>query len=201
MITIAPPRHYSPAEYLALEETAESRSEYQNGAIIAMTGGSINHNQIVISLCLLLRLALKTQPSPVPQKTRVFSSDVRLWIPTYNCYTYPDVLVIQGEPQLQDDRSDIVMNPTLIIEVLSKSTRDYDRGEKFKYYRSLPSFAEYLLVDQFQMQVDQFRKIKNPKTTEEAWIFQSYDQPTAQIELSALGISLRMEDIYEDIVF
>ena len=93
------------------------------------------------------------------------------------------------------------MNPILMIEVLSKSTRDYDRREKFKYYRSLPSFAEYLLVDQFQMQVDQFRKIKNPNTTEEAWIFQSYDQPTAQIELSALGIFLGIEDIYEDIVF
>jgi len=195
MITIAPPRHYSPAEYLALEETAESRSEYQNGAIIAMTGGSANHNWIAGNIFALLKAALRGT------EAKVFIGDLRLWIPTYNCYTYPDILVIQGEPQFQDDRSDIVMNPILMIEVLSKSTRDYDRREKFKYYRSLPSFAEYLLVDQFQMQVDQFRKIKNPKTTEEAWIFQSYDQPTAQIELSALGIFLGIEDIYEDIVF
>jgi Uma2 family endonuclease len=195
MITIAPPRHYSPAEYLGLEETAESRSEYHNGAIVTMTGGSINHNWISGNLFALLKGALRGT------QAKAFIGDLRLWIPSYNCYTYPDVFVIQGEPQFQDDRSDIVMNPILIVEVLSKSTRDYDRGEKFKYYRSLSSFSEYLLVDQYQMQVDQFRKIQNPKTTEEAWIYRSYDQPNAQIELTTLGISLEIEKIYEDIVF
>ena len=195
MISTAPPRLYSPAEYLALEKNAESRSEYHDGKIIPMTGGSINHNRIAGNVFALLKAALRGT------QAKVFIGDLRLHIPAYSCYTYPDVFVIQGDPLFQDDRTDVVLNPTLIIEILSKSTQDYDRGEKFRYYRSIPSFTEYLLVDQYRIQVEQFSKMMDGSTPESAWIFRSYSQIHDTIASPALDIQISMTEVYEDIIF
>lgn len=102
-------RHYTPEEYLAQEETAEFRSEYRDGDIVPVTGGSINHNSIVVNLCALFKFALRGT------NCKVFTSDLRLWIPRYRQYTYPNVMVIQGSPVFQERRTDTVMNPRLII--------------------------------------------------------------------------------------
>jgi Uma2 family endonuclease len=191
MAVAVSPRLYSSAEYLALEEMAEFASEYRDGEIVPMTGGSIHHNRIAGNLFALLKSLLRGRDA------KAYIGDLRLWIPEYRRYTYPDVMVIQGQPQFQDDRSDIVINPVLIGEVLSKSTQNYDRGDKFKCYRSIPTFREYLLIDQYQIQIEQFSKT----TAEDGWMFQAYDQPEDKIRSSVLGLEIGISDLYEDVNF
>jgi Uma2 family endonuclease len=186
----SPPKLYSPAEYLSLEEKAEQRHEYHNGLIIPMTGGSLIHNQIIINLCTFLRTALK------PKKGKVFASDLRVWIPEICRYTYPDVFVIQDEPQFYENRTDTILNPALIIEVLSPSTSDYDRGEKFKAYRSITNFQEYWLVEQSQLQVEQYCR-----SDDNTWLYRAYEDPQAIIRSPLLNVETTMEEIYEDVEF
>jgi Uma2 family endonuclease len=130
MVVETPPRHYSIEEYFALEETTEYRNEYRNGEIVTMTVGSINHNQIIVNLVIALSLVLREQ------NYGVYANDLRLWIPRYREYTYPDILIIKDEPVFEERRTDIVVNPCIIFEVLSKSTSSRDRGDKFTYYRT-----------------------------------------------------------------
>ena len=148
-------RYYSLEEYLALEEAADYKSEYIDGEIVPMAGGSINHNQIAGNFYAELNFAFKKLDY------RVFMSDVRLWIAKRRIYTYPDVMVIVGEPEYDSDspagtlrdRTDTITNPKVIVEVLSDSTKGYDRSGKFQAYRTLPTFAEYLLIDQTKIYV------------------------------------------------
>ncbi|NOQ34470.1 MAG: Uma2 family endonuclease, partial [Methylococcaceae bacterium] len=131
---------YSVEEYLSLEEHATERSEYYNGEIFTMAGGTPEHNQISGNLYAELNFALKKKDF------RVYISDIKLWVPQKNSFLYPDVLIIKGEPELYNNSKDILLNPVVIIEVLSDSTKDYDRNEKFAQYRSLESLQEYILV-------------------------------------------------------
>jgi len=116
---------YTPEEYLEFEVNSEERNEYINGEISPMTGGTPNHNQISGNLYAAMNFALKRQPY------RVFVTDQRLWIPRKRIYTYPDVIVVQGELQMQEGRRDTIANPLMIAEVLSASTRSYDKDTKF----------------------------------------------------------------------
>ncbi len=134
-------RTYTPEEYLELEEKAEYKSEYRDGEIIPMAGGTTNHNKIALNFAAALKYGLKKQ------NYDVYIGDVRLWIPRYRQYTYPDVMLIKGEPIYQNANTTTVMNPLLIAEVLSKSTSNYDQGDKFLYYRSIPEFQEYILIN------------------------------------------------------
>ncbi|MEB3273722.1 MAG: Uma2 family endonuclease [Prochlorothrix sp.] len=190
MLTTAPPRHYSPAEYLTQEETADFRSEYHNGEIIPMTGGSLNHNRIAGNMFALLKIALRGTAA------HAFIGDLRLSIPTHNRYTYPDILVIQGSPQFLDNRTDTILNPTLILEVLSKSTQDYDRGDKFLFYRSIPSLQEYILVDQYKIHLEQFSKLDDRN-----WNYCPYGPDESVLSLTTLGLELPIAEIYEDVTF
>ncbi|GAB4324052.1 MAG: Uma2 family endonuclease [Leptolyngbyaceae cyanobacterium] len=190
MQTLVQPRFYTPEEYLGLEEKAEFRNEYRNGAIVPMTGGSDNHNCIIINCCTLLRTQLRGT------EYRVRSSDLKVWIPRYNQYTYPDVFVIQGHPVFQENRTDTVTNPLFIIEVLSKSTRNYDKTDKFKYYRSIPTFREYLLINQYAYDIEHYIK-----TEEGYWLLKEYEEPTTVLRLESLGISVAIADLYEDVDF
>lgn len=183
-------RSYTPEEYLALEERAELRSEYRDGEIVPMTGGSINHNRITGSIYAFLKYALRGK------NLEPFTSDLRLWIPRYRQYTYPDVFVIQGEPVFQDRRTDTIMNPCLILEVLSKSTQDYDRTDKFRYYRSIPEMQEYVLVDQYEVGVEHYAKLEDG-----SWRFREYDSATNSISLAAVNLELGMNDLYEGVDF
>lgn len=179
---------YSPEEYLALEVASETRNEYINGEIIPMAGGMPNHNQIALNVAGTLNFLLKRQPY------RVFVTDQRLWIPQKGIYTYPDVMVVKGDLILQEGRKDTIVNPTLIIEVLSKSTGKYDQTEKFIFYRSLATFQEYLLVDQYQYYVQHY-----VKTGVKKWEFQEYDTLEEEIKFSTVPCTIVLTDIYDKI--
>jgi Uma2 family endonuclease len=190
MVTQISTNVYSVEEYLAQEEIAEYRSEYHNGEITPMTGGSVNHNQIIINLVIAVNLALHKQDY------RIYSSDLRLWIPDYREYTYPDVLVIQGDVKLQEGRKDTVLNPCMIFEVLSKSTSSRDRGDKFTYYRSIPEFKEYILIDQYQIHIEHFSK-----TVDGNWLLKESNAEDAVLTLASANCQISHQQIYERVEF
>jgi Uma2 family endonuclease len=196
-------KYYTPEEYLTLEEAAEDKSEYINGRIVPMTGdltdyggiasmagGSTNHNQIALNFSTELNFAFKKLDY------RVFMSDVRLWIPQQNIFTYPDVMVITGEPEYYNDRTDTITNPVLIIEVLSKSTKTYDTREKFEAYRTIPTFQEYILIDQRRIHIDQYSKTANKR-----WSLCEYDEEDDAIALSSVNFQISLADIYNKVQF
>lgn len=183
------PRIYTPEEYLKLEEQAEYRSEYRDGEIIPMTGGTTNHNEISLNLATNLRFSLKKQ------NYRVYMADVRLWIPRYRLYTYPDVMAIKGEPIYADKGTTTVMNPILIAEVLSPSTQNYDQGDKFAYYRSIPEMQEYILISQTRYHVMQHTK------TEAGWLLSEYETEDALIKLASVNLELELSDLYSGVDF
>jgi Uma2 family endonuclease len=183
-------RYYTPEEYLAQEEVTEFRSEYRDGEIVPMTGGSINHNQIAGNVYAFLKFTLRGK------KLKPYIGDLRLWIPRYRQYTYPDVFVIKGKPVFQGQRMDTILNPCLIVEVLSKSTKAYDRTDKFRYYRSIPEFQEYVLIDQYSIAIEQYTK-----TDEDAWLFRAYESDAEKITLASVNIEMAIADIYEDVDF
>lgn len=134
MIQATGQKTYTAEEYLESEILSEERHEYLNGEIKLIVGGTPNHKDIVSNLLIMLKLTLKGKPY------RTFITDQRLWIPNRNIYTYPDIMVLPSPIQLQEKRTDTVVNPCLIAEVLSKSTKDYDRSEKFLAYRTIETF-------------------------------------------------------------
>lgn len=189
-------RTYTREEYLELEVASEERHEYVNGEIKLMTGGTPGHNDIAGNLYILIKLALKGKPY------RTFYTDQRLWIPggkaspegTRNLYTYPDVMVIEKPLQLQTGRTDTVTNPCFIAEVLSKSTQDYDHGEKFSAYRTIDSFREYLLIDQYKIHVEHY-----VKTAANQWLLSEYDEPNITLSLSTFETQIEIVSLYENI--
>jgi Uma2 family endonuclease len=185
-----PKRYYTPEEYLKLEEAADYKSEYQNGKIVPITGGTTNHNKIAGNFYANLKFALRGQDYDI------YIGDVRLWIPRYRQYTYPDVMVIQGEPLYTGTGTTTVMNPLLIAEVLSKSTKNYDQGDKFLYYRSIPEFKEYILIDQRRYHV-----MQHTKTLDGKWLLTEHESEEAILELSSIKFQINLSDIYEKVNF
>ncbi|RAM49151.1 MAG: Uma2 family endonuclease [Hapalosiphonaceae cyanobacterium JJU2] len=183
-------RYYTPEEYLALEEVAEFKSEYWDGEIVAMAGGSINHNRIVGNVYTYLKFHLRGK------NQEPFMSDLRLWIPRYRQYTYPDILVIQGNPALYNNRIDTITNPLLIVEVLSKSTQKYDHTDKFRFYRSIPDFREYVLINQYEFQIEQYIK-----TGKGEWLFREYETEDAIINFVSIDLEMAIANIYESVDF
>ncbi|MGB3237007.1 MAG: Uma2 family endonuclease [Geitlerinemataceae cyanobacterium] len=185
--------HFTPEEYRSIEETAEERHEYRNGEIVTMPGGSEVHSAIASNLLIYLGFLLRDT------NFRFYNGDLRIWIPSFNNGTYPDVLAIDGEPQFNGDRTDEILNPRLIIEVLSPSTEAYDRGEKFRKYRSLPSFCEYLLVSQVEPYIEQYHNIN--RDSNDRWQWQVYDSIEKSIVLHSLNIEVPLTEIYRRIKF
>jgi Uma2 family endonuclease len=183
-------KRYTVEEYLELEIASETRSEYCNGEIIPMTGGTPEHNRISGNLYIALSLALKREP------WETFHVDQRLWVPAVSLYTYPDVMVLPKPIELQTGRKDTVVNPCFIAEVLSKSTQNYDRGDKFFAYRTIPSFQEYLLIDQYRIHVEH-----HIKTAAHQWLFSEYDDPTVTLSLSTFEFQIQIAELYENIDF
>jgi Uma2 family endonuclease len=183
-------RIYTPEEYLELEIASETRNEYRNGEIISMTGGTPNHNEISSILNAILRFGLKGKPYSI------FVADQRLWIPAANLHTYPDVMIVPKPIELQTGRKDTVTNPCFIAEVLSKSTQNYDRSEKFVAYRTIPSFEEYLLISQYQVRVEHY-----VKTAPDRWLLSEYSDPNTILTLSSFDLQLSIADLYENIDF
>jgi Uma2 family endonuclease len=181
-------RYYTPEEYLELETAADYKSEYIDGQIIPMAGGSTNHNQISVNLTSELNFAFKKQAF------RVFMSDVRLWIPERHIYTYPDVMVGEGEPEYFQNRTDTILNPILIVEVLSQGTKGYDRESKFDSYRTIPGFQEYLLIDQTRIHVERFSK-----TGTKQWSFHEYDESDEAIAFTKVPFQISLADLYNKV--
>ena len=152
---------FTPDEYRAIEETAEESHEYCNGEIIAISGGSEVHSAIACNLLIYLGFLLRDTDF------RLYNSDLRVWIPEHRCGTYADLMVVNGEPEFNGDRTDEILNPLLVVEVLSPSTEACDRGEKFRKYRSIASFGKYLLVSQAEPYIEQYyngdQNFKPPK--------------------------------------
>lgn len=188
MIAQTEAKRYTVDKYLELETASEIRSEYRNGEIIPVTGGTPNHNDIAGNLYVLLKSALKGKDY------RTFYADQRLWIPSIKLYTYPDVMVLPKPIELQTGRKDTVINPCFIAEVLSNSTQNYDRGEKFVGYRTIPTFYEYLLIDQYRVHVEH-----HVKTAVNQWLFSEYDDPNVILSLNTLKLDIQIADLYENV--
>jgi len=183
-------KYFTVQEYLALEEAAEYKSEYYQGEIFAMPGGSINHNQIIGNVISQLN---QTHPR---HKCRSFATELKLWIEELDLFTYPDLMIVCDNPQFYTGRTDIILNPLVIIEVLSKSTEAYDRGKKFQFYRSLPSFQEYILIDQYSIHIDQFYTDAHGK-----WILTDYNDSQAILKLTKIEFEIPLEKIYHLVDF
>jgi Uma2 family endonuclease len=179
-------------EYRAIAETAEEHLEYRNGEIFIMSGGSHPHSLITVNTMVFLGAALRDTDF------QVCNGDMRIWIPEFQCGTYADALVINGEPEFNDQRTDEILNPLLIVEVLSPSTQGYDRGEKFRKYRSIPSLAEYLLISQSEPYIEHYSKSKANSQPENSdiWQFQIRDRLDQKLTLPSLNIEVPLQEIY-----
>jgi Uma2 family endonuclease len=180
---------YTPEEYLALERNAEFKSEYLNGRIIAMTGASPEHAEIVLKIGSDLRAQLR------PRGCRVFVNDVKARTGSRTGYVYPDVMVVCGEAQFLNTRPRTLLNPGLIIEVLSETTESYDRGEKFEAYRAIESLLEYVLVDSRRVSVERYAR------QGDFWAYSAETDLDAVIHFSSVDCSLSLREIYADVDF
>jgi Uma2 family endonuclease len=178
---------YTPAEYLERERAAEAKSEYLDGAIIALAGASRAHSLINTNLASLLNGALRDQPC------EVHASDMRVRVASGRLYTYPDIAVVCGEAQYEDAHGDTLLNPTVIVEVLSPTTEAYDRGAKFGYYRQLPSLRAYVLVAQDQMLVEHYAR------PADGWLLTEARAASGALALPALGCALPLAEIYHKV--
>jgi Uma2 family endonuclease len=181
-----PKIYLTPEEYLAIERKAEERHEYVDGEMVAMTGASRKHNVIVFNISREISQQLKGRPC------EGYASDMRVRVPSTRLYTYPDVVVVCGEPQFEDDSVDTLTNPTLVIEVLSESTELYDRGKKFGFYRTIESLAEYLLVAQDEYKVEQY-----VKQSDERWLLSDYRSLEDVVELASIQCQLALREAYD----
>jgi Uma2 family endonuclease len=180
---------YTPEEYLERERAAEAKSEYLDGAIIAMAGASRAHSLINTNLASLLNAALRDQPC------EVHASDMRVRVAAGRLYTYPDIAVVCGEAQTEDAHGDTLLNPTVIFEVLSPTTEAYDRGAKFGYYRQLPSLREYVLVAQDQLLVEPYARHAD------GWLLTEARDASDTLALPALVCALPLAEIYRKVGF
>jgi len=183
-------QRYSIEDYLALEEKADFKSEYYNGEIFPMAGGTLNHNRITGNIYLALKQILKTKDFDV------FIGDVKLHIPCTGSFTYPDVLVINGEPRYWEDRRDTIESAELIIEILSESTKDYDRAGKFENYRSIPELHDYILISQDKVHVEHFEK-----QAANQWLLTDYKSLDESLKIVQVEEKISLRDIYDKIVF
>ncbi len=182
--------YVNPEEYLRLERQAEYKSEYLNGEIFAMGGASETHNLIAGNIFGELRQQLKDRPC------RAYVSDMRVKVRATGLYTYPDVVVVCGEPEFEDAEVDTLLNPTMLIEVLSPSTERYDRIAKTSYYRTIDSLAEHLLVAQDEIRLEQY--IRQPN---EQWLLIEYLNVDSAVRLASIECTLKLSDVYDRITF
>jgi Uma2 family endonuclease len=185
------PKHfYSAEEYVALERQATDKSEFYAGEIFAMSGASREHNLIVANVTTLLNTQLEDR------ECEVYPSDMRMRTPDSLFYTYPDVVVVCGEPQFEDEVVDTLLNPTLIVEVLSPSTETHDRTKKFADYRKITSLIEYILITQQECRVTQYvRQADGP------WLFQEASRLEEQLHLASINCDLLLERVYRKVRF
>ena len=183
-------KHISASDYLELERSSKEKHELFQGKIIAMAGASISHNRIVSNAIGNLNNFLKGKGC------EVFPSDLRVHIPTSESFTYPDVTIICGKPEMVDDKQDTIKNPTIIIEVMSPSTEQYDRGTKFFYYMQIPTLHEYMLIDSTKVFAQTIRK-----QTDDSWKFDELKNENDQLTFTSIAHQILLKEIYENVVF
>lgn len=185
----ANPKYYlSPEEYLAIERASREKHEYFDGEVFLMSGGSGKHNAIIFNVSTSLGAQIKGS------RCRGFSSDQRVLIDETGLYTYPDATIVCGQPAFAD--GDTLINPTLIVEILSPSTKGYDTGEKFEHYRKIPSLEEYLIVAQ-----DKPHVMLYTRQSDNTWLLSEAENMNAQIELHSIKCRPMLSDIYDNIDF
>ncbi|HTP31850.1 MAG TPA: Uma2 family endonuclease [Candidatus Acidoferrales bacterium] len=181
-----PKDYLTPEQYLEIERKAEVKSEYFRGEMFAMSGASLAHNVIVANVLGELHQQLRSKPC------RVLPSDMRVFIQATGLYTYPDAVVVCGEPKLQDKHFDTLLNPAVILEVLSPSTEAYDRGRKFEHYSSIESLTDYLLVATDRIHADLYTR-----QPDGSWLRRFVNTADGAIELASIGCRLVLGDLYE----
>lgn len=181
-----PRYHLSPEEYLAIERKAEFKSEYVDGVAYAMAGGSERHNLVAANLIITIGVQLRNRPC------RVYPSDLKVGIPNSKRFFYPDVSVVCGETQFADDERDIILNPILIVEVLSDSTAAYDRGKKFLSYQQINSLQEYLLVSQDEFLLEDYVRQGN-----DTWLYTKVMGLDGSLLSPSIECELALKDIYD----
>ena len=178
----------SAEDYLALERRSETRSQYLDGEIFTMTGASERHNLLAGNLYTAFRTQLRHRGC------RVYFSDMRVKVSATGLYTNPDVVVVCDKPQFEDAQVDTLLNPRVIVEILSKSTEDYDRGTKFVHYRTLPSLAEYVLVSQDQVHVERYLRKGG------GWLLTETDQREEAVELPSVDARLVLAEVCDGVL-
>ena len=181
-------KKWTVEEYLAFERSSEEKHEYYAGEIFAMSGASREHNLIVTNTVVSLGGQLSNKPC------EVYPSDMRVKINSIK-YTYPDVTVVCGEPRFANGEFDTLLNPTVIVEVLSDSTENYDRGKKFEHYRTLDSLQEYVLIAQDEIHTEHYIRANNK------WVLTEAKSIEASVELSSINCTLSLADVYRKVTF
>ena len=180
--------HYTAEEYLTLERNASCKSEFHDGQIYAMTSSNRNHNLINGNIVAELSLQLKKRPC------EAYGSDMRVKAAEARSYHYPDIVVVCGTPQFEDAYVDTLLNPTLLIEVLSPSTEAYDRGGKFAHYRKIPTLREYLLVTQDQPSIERYVR------QGDVWILTEAVGLEASVPLESIDCALSLREVYDKVL-
>jgi Uncharacterized protein conserved in cyanobacteria len=183
-------RRFTPSEYLSLERKAAFKSEYLDGQIYAMAGASPGHNTIAVNTTVELGSQLKGRPC------QVFGSDMKVRIPDGQLYSYPDLSVVCGQPRYHDEHGDVLLNPKVIIEILSPSTEDYDREEKFDRYARIETFTDYVLVSQLTPRIEHFSRAHDGK-----WVRTVSTGIYAELPLASINCVLRLKDVYHRVEF
>lgn len=186
MATVPKPR-YTVEEYLALERRTEMRHEFYAGEIFAMGGASEAHVLIVANLTRELGTQLRHRPC------KVYPTDMRVRIARTGLYTYPDITVVCGEARFDDDHFDTLLNPKLIVEVLSESTERYDRGKKFEHYRKIESLTDYVLISQDAAHIEHYER------HEDGWLLTEADDLASSIAIPSIGCELRLAEVYHNV--
>ena len=184
MSSLAAQTILTPEEYIASERKATLKSEYLNGEVLAMSGASLAHTRITLDIATELNTQLRGK------ECEVITNNMRVRTGSKGAYFYPDVVAFCGEPQFEDNVFDTLLNPILVIEVLSPSTEAYDKGEKFAHYQELTSLQEYIPVSQDRIRVEQYRLIKTQ------WVQTEFHRQEDVMPLVSIGCELRLQDIY-----
>ena len=187
-MSLQPKPRLTPEDYLALERSADFKSEYFNGETFAMTGASRAHNTIVLNIGSEIRQQLKKRPR------KVYANDMRVKVDPTGLYIYPDVVVVCGKEQFDDTHLDTLLNPTLIVEILSESTEAYDRGRKFEHYRKLDSLAEYVLIAQNRPHIESYRR-----QADQQWLLTECSELDGTLRLPSIDCDLALVEIYDNV--
>lgn len=180
----------TPDEYLAFERSSAEKHEYYKGEVFAMSGAGMRHNRIQVNFIREVGMFLKGKPCDV------FGSELRVHIPSNSLYTYPDALIICGKPQMLDDEFDTLLNPLVLVEILSKSTQSYDRGDKFALYRDIPSLQEYILIHSEKIGVEQYLRQANGN-----WLLQDLVAQTGTLTIHSIQFPLPISELYSGVEF